>query len=94
MHLTVTRPRGSSTPGTIVLAQDIQELRELRIARDRLAREVQESRERYERIAASVQDAVLTLSPDGQLLEANGIARTLFALDGKTNLSHLQFIAP
>lgn len=94
VHLTVTRPRGEAKPTTIVLAQDIAELRELRVARDRLAREVQESRERYERIAATVQDAVLSLTPDGQLLEANSVARTLFALDGKTSLSHLQFIAP
>jgi PAS domain S-box-containing protein len=94
VHLTVTRPRGGAEHSTIVLAQDIGELRELRTVRERINRELQESRERYERIASTVQDVVICLTPDGQLLEANGVARTLFALDGRTSLSHLQFIAP
>lgn len=93
VHLTVTRPSGASR-STIVLAQDVHELHELRTRRDELRAALEEMRQQHAMIAMTVQDAVLRLSPSGQVLEANDIARRRLELNSRRDLSHLTFIAP
>lgn len=93
VHLTVTRPADGSR-STIVLLQDIQELRDLRTLRDELKRDLDDARTEQTLLASTAQEAILRLRPDGTILDANLAAQRLLALEGRPTLSHLSFVAP
>lgn len=93
VQLTVTAA-GTGSNAFSILAQDVNELHDLRTRRDALTRELENVQHEQQTMAASVQTPRLHLDGQGNLLHANDAALALFDLQNRTALTHLTFIAP